>query len=158
MEKIKVLVLTSDQDKSTGICQALETDERIGEIRIGVGSALNREVAEDAAENSEVIVFAGVPNEIVECEDDNFLGGSLNISGGVDQLFEHALELFNNDENIQKEASEVGLSSSEAIANIFTNILLAQEGWVKEIVDTLNVIPTRERPVKLSDLISALEG
>ena len=74
MEKIKVLVLTSDQDKSTGICQALETDERIGEIRIGVGSALNREVAEDAAENSEVIVFAGVPNEIVECEDDNFIG------------------------------------------------------------------------------------
>lgn len=158
MEKIKVLVLTSDQDKSTGICQALETDERVGEVRIGVGSALNREVAEDAAENGEVIVYAGVPNEIVECEDDNFLGSSLNISGGVDQLFEHALELYNNDENIQKEASEVGLSSSEAIANIFTNMLLAQEGWVKEVVKTLNLIPTRERPVKLSDLISALEG
>lgn len=158
MEKIKILVLTSDQDKSAGICQALETDERIGETRVGIGSALTREVAEDAAERSEVIVYAGVPNEIVECEDDNFIGGSLNISGGVDQLFEHALELFNNDEDIQKEADEVGLSNSEAITNIYTNILLAQEGWVKEIVNVLNVIPTKERPVKLSDLISALEG
>lgn len=158
MEKIKVLVLTSDQDKSIGICQALETDERIGEISAGVGSALTREVAEDAAESSKVIVYAGVPNELIEHEDDEHIGGSLNISGGVDQLFEHALELFNNDEELQKEASTLGLSNSEAIANIYTNILLAQEGWVNEIVNVLNVIPTRERPVKLSDFVSALKG
>ena len=153
--KVNILVVTNEESKTIGICQALETDSRIAEIFPAVSSEVNDIVAKDAYDNNAVIVYSGITNNISDCAEKS--ASSINISGGVDMLYEGALQLYKKRKDLQKQAQKLHIRKVDAIGNIFSNMLLDQTGWVEQIVNSLCYIPTANKPIKISDLIYALE-
>lgn len=154
-QKINVLVVTNQEAKTIGICEALETDTRINEIFPAVSSIVNDKVAKDAFKKNAVIVFSGITENISEYNEES--SSTVDISGGVDELFICAVQMYKKRKDLQRQAKSFKLTEAEAIGQIFRNMLLDQEGWVERIVNSLSYLPVAQKPVKLSELLYVLE-